>query len=109
MQEYVAFWKNYANFSDCTSRRGYWMVILFNAIISTVLYLLNNVGTFFAIISVLYSLATLIPSLALLVRRLRDAGKYWTWIFITLVPFVGSIVLFVFLCQPTSNYTGIQV
>ena len=36
LEAYKAYWKNYANFNDRTSRAGYWWVVLWNAIIGTV-------------------------------------------------------------------------
>jgi uncharacterized membrane protein YhaH (DUF805 family) len=49
----------------------------------------------------LYFFTQIFPSLSLTVRRLRDAGKPWSWIFISLVPFIGGIWLIVLLAQPT--------
>ena len=96
MKEYLDMWKNYANFSGTTSVRGYWMATLFNIIISTIVGLIP-------IVSYIYGLAILIPSLALTVRRLRDAGKHWSAIFLNLIPLVGSIILIVKLCRPSVN------
>ena len=95
MKEYLDMWKNYANFSGRTSVRGYWMAVLFNIIISAIV-------SFIPIVSYIYPLAILIPSLAIVVRRLRDAGKSWTAIFLNLIPLVGSIILIVKLCQPSA-------
>jgi uncharacterized membrane protein YhaH (DUF805 family) len=43
-----------------------------------------------------------VPSLPVTVRRLRDAGKPWAWIFIGLIPLVGSIWLIWLLAQPSA-------
>ena len=109
MNEFKAMWLNYANFKDRTSVRGYWMAYLVNFIISFILGIVVVIIPELAFISSLYSLAILIPSLAILVRRLRDAGKHWAWIFISLVPLVGSIILLVFTCLSTANTEGNQV
>lgn len=109
MQEYIAMWKNYVNFSDRTSVRGYWMAFLFNFVIAFVLGLLGAIVTPLLILSSLYSLAVLIPGLAIAVRRLRDAGKAWYYIFIAFVPLVGGIILIIWLCQPTKSAEGQQV
>ncbi len=109
MNEYKAMWKNYANFTDRTSARGYWMAFLFNFLVGLILNIIIVIVPILFFLPILYSFAVLIPGLALNVRRLRDAGKHWAWLFITLVPLVGAIVLIVFLCQPTSNNEGIQV
>ena len=99
MKEYLDMWKNYANFSGRTSVRGYWMAFLFNMIASFVLSLIAEILPILAIIGSLYTLAALIPGIAITVRRLRDAGKNWAWIFISFVPLVGVIILIVLLCK----------
>jgi uncharacterized membrane protein YhaH (DUF805 family) len=99
MKEYLDMWKNYANFSGRTSIRGYWFAVLGNVIVSTVIGIITGILPKLAIIATLYSLAALIPGLALTVRRLRDAGKNWPWIFISFVPLVGGIILIVMLCN----------
>lgn len=109
MQEYIAMWMNYANFSDRTSVRGYWMAFLFNCLAALILGVIVAIIPALAFLSGLYSLAVLIPSLAIAVRRLRDAGKQWYWLFIALIPLVGEIILIVFLCQPTVSNEGAQV
>ena len=101
MKEYKAMWQNFANFSDRTDRRGYWMAFLINFIIGLVLSAIVAILPKLAFISTIYGLAVLIPSLAICVRRLRDAGNHWGWIFITLVPAVGWIILIIMLCKPS--------
>lgn len=49
------------------------------------------------LLSGLYTLAVLIPSIAVSVRRLHDTNRSGWWLLISLVPLVGAIVLFVFL------------
>ena len=95
---YVDMWKNFANFSGRTNVGGYWWAVLGNFIVSFVLSLIGVE----VLISV-YSLATLIPTLSIAVRRLRDAGKGWGWLFITLVPLVGWIIFIVMMCKPSVN------
>lgn len=99
MQEYVAMWKNYFNFGGRTTRRGFWMAMLIHFIITAILSVIVGVLPSLAFLVSIYSLAILIPNLAIQIRRLRDAGKSWGWIFINLVPLVGQIVYLVFLCQ----------
>jgi uncharacterized membrane protein YhaH (DUF805 family) len=102
MQWYLAVLKNYVGFSGRARRTEYWMYTLFNFIIAMVLFVLD-VATktgFFAALIVLYELAVLLPTLAVLVRRLHDIGQSGWWILISLVPFIGSIVLLVFTVLP---------
>ena len=108
MNEYLNMWKNYVNFSDRTTVRGYWMAFLFNFIASLIVGIISSLlGT--ELLSSLYSLAVLLPGLGLCVRRLRDAGKAWGWIFISLIPLVGTIILIVLLCKPSVPDDGIPV
>lgn len=101
MQEYIAMWKNYANFNDRTTVRGFWMAFLFDFLAGIVLGVLTVILPFLGFLSAVYSLAALVPGLAICVRRLQDAGKAWYYIFFALIPLVGFIILIVFLCQPS--------
>lgn len=109
MQEYLAMWKNYVNFKDRTSVRGYWMAVLFNIIAVAILNVIAVAVPVLGFLSTIYALAVLVPGLAIIVRRLRDTGKAWYYIFFNLIPLVGTIILIVFLCQKTSNTEGEQV
>lgn len=110
MREYEAFFKNYINFSDRTNVKGYWTVFLINFLINFVLNIFARAGLgFFTWISGLYSLAIFIPGLAITVRRLRDAGKNWPWIFIVFIPVIGWIWLAILLAQRSIPYDGTPV
>jgi len=95
-------WKNYANFADRTTVRGYWMAFLFNFIAGFIL-------GWIPVVNFLYGLAVLVPGLAIGIRRLRDAGKHWTNIFWILLPLAGVIIYIVFLCKPSVPDDGTPV
>lgn len=95
---YVDMWKNFANFSGRTSVGGYWWAYLANFIVSFVIGL-----TGVEVLATVYALAALIPTISIAVRRLRDAGKSWGWLFINLVPLVGWIIFIIMLCKPSVN------
>ena len=100
MAEYVNMWKNHANFSDRTTRRGYWMAFLVNCMVLTILAALFTVILpSLGIIERLYSIAVFIPSVAMAVRRFRDAGKHWANVFWCLLPIIGWIIMIVLLCM----------
>ena len=101
-------WKNYVNFSDRTSVRGYWMAVLFNSLASIILAIITNI-TDLVLLGVIYSLATILPGLGITIRRLRDAGKEWYNIFWSLIPLVGAIILIVILCKPSIPDNGVNV
>lgn len=89
--------ENYANFSGRARRKEYWMFVLVQFIISIlVLSYASLVDDFFdtpivGSILGIYFLATLVPWLALNVRRLHDIGKSGTYIFINFIPVIGRI------------------
>jgi uncharacterized membrane protein YhaH (DUF805 family) len=56
------------------------------------------IRSLFPVILGIYGLATIIPSLAVLVRRLHDTNRSGGWFFIAFVPLVGAIILLVFTC-----------
>src|SRR5215207_1932308 len=84
----------------------YWYFVLFNIIVGVVLALIDMLlGTFSAagnigLLSGIYSLAVLIPTLAVIVRRLHDIDRTGWWILINLIPLIGTIVLLVFALTP---------
>lgn len=85
------------------------MFFLFNAIISLVLTLLDKLLHIGTLLTTLYSLAVLLPSLSVAVRRLHDTGRSGWWLFIALIPIIGAIILLVFMCldsQPGDNKYG---
>ncbi len=98
MNYYLDVLKNYATFSGRARRKEYWMFTLFNGIISLVLSILGAVVPMLYALSIIYSLAVFIPSLAVCVRRLHDVDKSGWWFLIIFVPIVGGILLLVWDC-----------
>ncbi len=94
---------NYATFSGRSSRAEYWKFILFGIIIAIVLAIidLSIFGPYaeFQPISTLWSLAVILPNLAIGARRLHDINKSGWWLLIILVPLIGAILLLVWYCQ----------
>ena len=88
----VCFMK-YADFTGRAKRPEYWWYVLFIVVVSIVLSMVSNV------LSGIFSLATLVPSIAAAARRLHDTNRSGWWQLISLVPVIGIIVLIVFLAQ----------
>jgi uncharacterized membrane protein YhaH (DUF805 family) len=100
---YLEALKKYAVFSGRSRRMEYWYFVLFNIIVCIVLEVIDGLlfgtldsGMGVGLLSGLYALAVLIPSLAVTVRRLHDIDRSGWWILIALVPLIGGIVLLVF-------------
>jgi uncharacterized membrane protein YhaH (DUF805 family) len=94
---YIAVLKNYVGFSGRARRQEYWMFALFDFIIFAVLYVIG-LAIKTEIPYLIYGLAVLLPGLAVAFRRLHDTGKTAWWLLIGIIPFVGGIVLLVFMC-----------
>jgi uncharacterized membrane protein YhaH (DUF805 family) len=115
MNWYLDAFRNYAKFDGRSRRRAYWLFMLFNIIALWILLAVDLfTGTFSAetgvgLLSGIYCVAVLVPSLALSVRRLHDIGKSGWWVLIGLVPIIGGLVLLYFAVldsQPGDNVYG---
>ncbi len=93
--------KHYADFEGRVGRQEYWMYVLFLCGIQFVLGALH-----LDFISMLLSLALLVPNLALASRRLHDIGKSGWWQLLMFIPIVGWIILIVWLATKTSSETN---
>ena len=102
-----SFWSNYATFSGRSRRSEYWFVQLFlvltNLLVGVIDLILmdGDVERFIAnggggIVGLVWILVTIVPALAVLVRRLHDTGKSGWWALVGFVPIVGGIILLVF-------------
>ncbi|MBP1804454.1 DUF805 domain-containing protein [Rubellimicrobium aerolatum] len=88
---------NYATFRGRANRGEYWWFMVANVLVSVGLGLVD-LGLFGAdrtVLSGLWSLAVILPSLAVGARRLHDTDRSGWWLLIGLVPVVGVIVLIV--------------
>src|SRR4030095_12645452 len=97
MNWYLEVWKKFAVFQGRSRRKEYWLFALFNVLAIAVLTLIDTmIGTFnmqagVGVLSGVYCIAVLLPSLAVGVRRLHDIGKSGWWLLLGLVPLVGGI------------------
>ena len=114
IQAYKKFWKGYLDFYGSTSRSDFWLAALANWIVLLILALIAAViasgntaseGSLsvMGVFMMVYTFATLFPSIAIMIRRLQDAGfprKQLLWI---LLPYAGAIILIVKLCRPSAE------
>ena len=115
MEWYLKVLRQYADFNGRARRKEYWMFFLFNMIIVAILSLIDRfTGTYSlewgsGLLSGIYSIAVLIPGLAVAARRLHDVGKSGWMLLIAFIPIIGAIwllVLFVTDSDPGSNKYG---
>ena len=118
MSWYLGALKKYATFRGRARRKEYWTFVLVTFIftimavyIDGLLFGTTSQDSGYGIVYGLFSLIMLLPGLAVLVRRLHDVGKSGWWIFISLIPVIGSIWLLLLLLtdsQPTENQYGLS-
>ena len=123
MKYFLKCWKHYADFKGRARRKEYWMFLLFNYIISFIIGMVYYIGVMFQAfakfssgemynmalsglyfgtgwvfvifcIMMAYSLAVLLPTLAVIVRRLHDIGRKGTWLWLLIVPIPLYCILF---------------
>ena len=93
---YLEPFTKYADFSGRATRSEYWLFTIINSVILAVLLgLAAAISWWILAVFAVFYLAVLLPSLAVLVRRLHDTGRSGWWILISFVPF-GGIVLLIF-------------
>jgi len=125
---YKNMFKKYADFSGRARRQEYWLATLANIIIvfawvmlfavfmsedmtatedESIMASFSEYGVMLVLLMV-YGFVLLVPSYALMVRRLHDIGKSGWLAFLSFIP-IGSVILFVFTCmdsQPGANMYG---
>lgn len=101
------FFKNYAVFTGRASRSEFWWLVPFFILVGAILGGVNGVlgGTFsdpsttYSVLSGVWSIGTIVPRLALCVRRLHDTNHSGFHLFWILLPLIGWIILIVFYLQ----------
>lgn len=117
IKAYKRFWKGYVDFKGRSTPSDYWFACSAHLLIFFTWYLLLavfermaaetgssdlfTIGVILFLIIFVFCIAAVLPGIAITVRRLRDAGYNWPYIFIPLIPFVGIFILIFLLCQPT--------
>lgn len=102
-----AFWSNYRNFKGRARRSEYWFIQLFlvvtnlGAAVIDLALMDGDVDRFIAnggggIVGLIWILATIVPALAVLIRRLHDTNRSGWWALIGFVPVIGTIVILFF-------------
>ena len=87
----------YADFNGRATRPEYWWFVLFVVLVGVGLSLISPM------LSGIFSLGTLLPSVAAAARRLHDTNRSGWWQLICIVPVIGLIVILVFLAQEGKN------
>jgi uncharacterized membrane protein YhaH (DUF805 family) len=87
--------RKYADFTGTAKRSEYWWFVLFLVIGSAILGVISNK------LSLVFTLLTLLPSLAVAARRLHDIDRSGWWQLVGLIPLVGWLIMIYWLVQPS--------
>jgi uncharacterized membrane protein YhaH (DUF805 family) len=110
-QSIQTVFNKYAEFRGIASRSEFWWWVLFTSLVSAALNTVTvwsvSLGSDISPASSLagvWAIAVLVPTLAVTIRRLRDAGYEWGHIFWVFLPVAGVIVLIVLCAQPSRRF-----
>lgn len=115
MNWYLAALKKYAVFAGRARRKEFWFFMLFNTLITVALAMIDLwTGTYdedvgLGLLSGLYAVAMIVPSIAVTVRRLHDTDRSGWWYLLLFIPVIGALVILVFMLldgTPGSNRFG---
>jgi uncharacterized membrane protein YhaH (DUF805 family) len=115
MNWYLSALKKYAVLAGRARRKEFWFFTLFNVLIALALAIVDMLtGTFdedvgLGLLSGLYALAMLVPSITVTVRRLHDTDRSGWWYLLVFLPVIGGLVILVFMLldgTPGSNRFG---
>ena len=112
MNWYLKALNQYADFNGRARRKEYWMFFLFNMVFEVLASLIDiaagtaNLDSGSGVFQGIYSLAVLIPGLAVGVRRLHDVGKSGWMLLIALIPIIGAIWLLVLMVTDSKEGTN---
>ena len=120
-KSYFTAWKKAFKFQGRSTRKDYWFFMLINFFIVLLLLIVNIIqnlfrtyyfssgNDFLQILSNFITILSFIPALILLgsiwvalpltIRRIRDVGMKWQWIFLVSIPYIGTIFILIFLTR----------
>lgn len=107
MEHFIDAFRNFANFSGRASRTQYWMFFLIYLVITVVLTVIES-AMGMPVLTPIFGLVVLIPSLAYGARRLHDTGRSGWWQLLMLIPVIGLIIVLVMLALPTKEEAAAQ-
>ena len=118
LTSYISAWKRPFDFKGKSTRKEYWHFVILNSIFTLISYVLflsaialtNGVNSSFPVaisipmyiissIGLLLFFGSIWVALPLTVRRIRDVGMKWQWIFLVSIPYIGPIFILIFLTR----------
>lgn len=90
--------QNYVSFTGRAQRSAFWYWMLFMVIVSICLSVLDSAvfpQILWSPLSTVFSLAVLLPGIAVTARRLHDIDKFGWWQLLVIIPIIGWIILII--------------
>ncbi|MET7489558.1 DUF805 domain-containing protein [Streptomyces sp. NPDC005538] len=111
MDWFVEPLRKYAVFSGRARRGEYWtfVLVVYGAYVALAGLGVSAESPALVVAAFLVIVGSLLPAVAVTVRRLHDTDRSGWWFLIGFVPFVGTVVMLVFLCtesEPGENRFG---
>ena len=102
-------YRQYADFDGRARRKEFWMFFLFQLVVQALLVVVgvvigstgdlgNILSGIFMLALVVFSLGSIVPGIAVAIRRMHDIDKSGWTLLLGLIPLVGGIILLVFYC-----------
>lgn len=101
MEDFLNVFRKTFVFSGRSRRKEYWMFVLGITIISVVLTIIETMAGLeitpeAGLLTTIFSLIILIPSISVTVRRFHDIGRSGWWLLLSFIPILGWIAMFIF-------------
>ncbi len=93
----------YGTFDGRAVRSEYWFWTLFSIVFSLVAGIIDALIGTESLVSGVFWLVVLVPTIAVSARRLHDIGKSGWWQLLYLIPGIGGLILLVFFCLPSQE------
>ena len=118
MNDFIQPYKRYAQFEGRSDRKELWLYVIFYLVVASILsivdmtffpFVLGEHGQTIQPLTSIFSIASLIPSIAVGMRRLHDTDRSGWWLLVGLIPLVGWIPLVIWYAQkgqPHANAHG---
>ena len=96
MEAFLSAFRQFADFNGRTSRKTFWTYFIISLLLSWVVYFADKSMSHPGVLSLVYLLIFIVPTLSISVRRLHDTNRCGWWLLLALIPVVGPLVLLFF-------------
>lgn len=103
MNWYVQAFQKYADFNSRSRRSEFWYFTLVNALVIVGIIFIELFFGTDGILGAFYAFGTIVPALAVTIRRLHDTGRSGWTLLLGLIPVIGGVIVLIFLIQDSQG------